>query len=162
MPTAPAVSPTTFRNACAHFASGVAIACVRDPEGNPHGLTISSFTGVSLAPPLILICVDGGGKLVPYFRVSEFFAVNILNHTQRHLSVAFAVKPERRFEGVPWHAGKTGVPLLDNVLSTLECRTTNVMEAGDHVVIFGEVVAASLFPGEPLVYYNRNYRSLGS
>lgn len=137
------------------------MACVTDPDGNPHGLTISSFTGVSLAPPLILICIDGSCKLLQYFRISQFFAVNVLNHAQQHLSTAFAIKPERRFEGVPWHAGHAAVPLLDGALATIECRTTSVIEAGDHAVIFGEVVHAALSPGEPLVYYNRNYRTLG-
>lgn len=155
------VPPTTFRDACALFATGVAVACVADPEGNPHGLTINSFTGVSLAPPLILICIDGGCKLLQYFRISQFFAVNVLNHTQQNLSVAFAVKPERRFEGVAWRPGHTGAPLLDDVLATIECRATSVIEAGDHAVIFGEVVHASLSTGEPLLYYNRSYRTLG-
>lgn len=163
MPSAAtSVSPATFRDACALFATGVAIACVSDPDGNPHGLTINSFTGVSLAPPLILICIEGSSKLLQYFRISQFFAVSVLNRTQEYLSVAFAVKPERRFEGVPWRAGQSGAPLIDYALASIECRATSVIEAGDHAVIFGEVVQASLSPGEPLVYYNRNYRTLSS
>lgn len=156
----PLVAPATFRDACSLFATGVAIACALDPDGNPHGLTISSLTAVSLAPPMILICIDGSCKLLQYFRISQFFSVNVLSRHQQPLSVSFAVKPERRFEGVSWTPGQTGVPLIDGSLAAIECRTTSVIEAGDHAVVFGEVVGASAMAGEPLLYFNRGYRQL--
>ncbi len=158
-PSAP-VSPEAFREACAHFASGVAIATTRDPLGNPHGLTISSFTPVSLDPPLVLICVDSHCALLAHFRSSAFFAVNILEASQRALSEAFALKPDQRFDNVDWSAGVTAAPLLAGSLATIECRKTRILEAGDHGVVFGEVVAAAVHSGRPLVYFHRAYRAL--
>ena len=154
------MSPEAFREACAHFASGIAIATTRDPLGNPHGLTISSFTPVSLDPPLVLICVDSHCALLAHFRSCPFFAVNILEASQRALSEAFALKPDQRFDNVDWSAGVTASPLLAGSLATMECRKTRILEAGDHSVVFGEVAAAAVHPGRPLVYFHRAYRAL--
>jgi flavin reductase (DIM6/NTAB) family NADH-FMN oxidoreductase RutF len=154
------IGPDRYRRTCAQFATGVAVATVRALDGTPHGLTISSFTAVSIRPPLILICIDFASEALEHFRRGPYFAVNVLTAAQQELSVTFAEKPEGRFEGVAWSRGETGVPLLDGALSTLECRLERVLEAGDHAVIFGEVVRAECREGQPLLYFNRGYRSL--
>jgi flavin reductase (DIM6/NTAB) family NADH-FMN oxidoreductase RutF len=149
-----------FRQACALFATGVAVATVRAQDGTPHGLTVSSFTSVSIEPPLILICIDFGCPFLAHFRLSTHFAVNVLSEAQRELSVTFAQKPEGRFEGVDWFTHKSGAPLLRGSLAIVECRAASILETGDHAIFVGEVEHAQWSPGEPLLYFNRDYRSL--
>jgi len=153
-------SAETFREACAKFATGVAVATVLAPDGTPHGLTVSSFTAVSIEPPLILVCIDYACAFLAHFRASTHFGVNVLAETQRELSVIFAEKPEARFEGVEWYRSASGVPLLQNCLTNLECRVWSIVEAGDHAVFLAEVVEAESRGGQPLLYFNRGYRSL--
>jgi flavin reductase (DIM6/NTAB) family NADH-FMN oxidoreductase RutF len=158
MPRPP--DPESFRKACAQFATGITIVSLRAPNGTPHGLTVNSFTSVSINPPLILVCIDYGCALLPYFRLANFFAVNILTQEQRSLSISFAVKPEGRFDGIHWHAGSTGAPILSGVLAFFECRTSQIAEAGDHAIVIGEVVRSECSTGNPLVYFDSNYRVL--
>jgi len=154
------IDPDTYRQACSQFATGVAVTTVCAADGTPHGLTVSSFTAVSIAPPLILICIDFRCTAIEHFRVGPFFAINILTEAQRELSVVFAAKPEGRFEGVGWTPGQTGAPLLAGALATMECRLERVLNAGDHAVVFGEVVRARVHGGRPLLYFDRAYRAL--
>ena len=149
-----------FRDACAQFATGVTIATVLAPDASAHGLTVSSFTSVSLDPPLVLFCVDHGSTVLPYFLESKHVAVNVLSQDQRDLSVAFSVKPEGRFEGVRWRGGPHGSPLIDDSLAQFECRVERIVEAGDHAIVIAEAVFAASNPGQPLLYFNRGYRLL--
>ena len=150
-----------YRQTCSQFATGVAVATVRAADGKPHGLTISSFTAVSISPPLILICIDFASQTLEHFRRGPYFAVNVLADSQRDLSVTFAEKPEGRFDGVAWDRGVTGAPLLEGALAWLECRVERTLDAGDHAVLFGEVVRSECRAGQPLLYFNRAYRELG-
>lgn len=154
------IDPETFRRVSAQFATGVAISTVRAPDGTPHGLTVNSFTSVSLSPPLILICIGDLCQILPWFRVSPFFAVNFLTADQQALAVIFAEKTDNRFEGVEWYAAPNGSPLLPNSLGWMECRLEDVVEAGDHSILIGEVVAADSRDGPGLVYFNRSYSRL--
>jgi flavin reductase (DIM6/NTAB) family NADH-FMN oxidoreductase RutF len=159
--SAPPSNPReALRQACALFATGVTVATVRASNGSPHGLTVSSFTSVSIEPPLVLICIDYTCPFLAHFRLSTNFAVNVLSESQRDLSVIFAEKPEGRFEGLAWHANHTGAPLLAGCLATIECRVTTILEAGDHAIFLGEVVHAEWNEGRPLLYFNRDYRAL--
>src|SRR5271166_2095779 len=105
-----------FRDACARFAAGVAIATVCASDGTPQGLTISSFTSVSLQPPLVLVCVDFGCSIHHHFIENEYFAVNLLSEGQEELSIRFSELEDGRFEGIDWYANKTGAPLLRGAL----------------------------------------------
>lgn len=158
--SAPHFDAEAFRKTCAQFATGVTVATVRAADGTPHGLTISSFTSVSIQPPLILICIDYGCAFLSHFRACTSFAVNVLSEPQRDLSLTFALKPEGRFEGVDWYASATGVPLLRGCLANIECRLSSILEAGDHAIFLGEVIHAESHPGRPLLYFNRDYRAL--
>jgi flavin reductase (DIM6/NTAB) family NADH-FMN oxidoreductase RutF len=163
-PTPPAMSKMEkqqFRRICGKFASGITVATVRDAAGAAHGMTANSFTSVSLAPPLVLVCVDHRTRVLEHFRASEYFGINILGAGQRHLSDKFAGRGYDRFEGVEWYAGQTGAPLLPEVLATIECARVNVVTAGDHDIVIGEVLHADCLDGDPLVFYCSEYRSLG-
>lgn len=153
-------SSLEFRETLARFATGVTVVTVLAADGKPHGLTVSSFTSVSVEPPLILVCIDYASAALPHFRACTNFAVNILGESQRELSVNFSEKPEARFEGVEWFRGATGAPLLPDCLANLECRMSSIVEAGDHAVLLAEVVSAQAGGGQPLLYFHREYRSL--
>lgn len=148
-----------FRDACAHYATGITVATVVDGDGRPHGLTANSFTSVSWDPPLVLVCVDHRATVYRHFYASESFAINILTEAQKDVSVRFATA-EDRFDGIVWQPGIAGSPLLEGALAQLECRTVHRYLAGDHTIFVGEVIRAASIEGRPLVYYLRHYRKL--
>jgi flavin reductase (DIM6/NTAB) family NADH-FMN oxidoreductase RutF len=157
------IAPVTseeFRRACGRFATGVTIASVLDPQGVPHGLTVSSFTSVSLNPPLILICLGHEVTIIDLFRAARYFGINVLTEQQRGLSERFARKNEDRFNDLEWQRGETGVPLLCGVLASIECAVDQRITAGDHDIFVGEMVSARVADGEPLIHFASRYRSL--
>jgi len=149
-----------FRHACGRFATGVAVASVLDETGAAHGLTVSSFTSVSLNPPLILICIGHDVTVIHAFRRASHFAINILREQDRALSQRFATKGLDKFDGVARRVGITGVPLIECALATMECEMHQRIASGDHDIIVGRVVATRVEDGEPLVYYASRYRNL--
>jgi flavin reductase (DIM6/NTAB) family NADH-FMN oxidoreductase RutF len=154
------VSPEAFLRACAQFSTGVAIATAVDPAGSPHGMTVNSFTSVSLEPPLVLVCIDLKARIHQQVVASEAFGINILRESQQALSTHFARPGEDRFGTVEWFAGETGVPLIPDVLATMECLVVQRVESGDHTILIGEVVAATRHEGRPLIFFSSGYRSL--
>src|SRR5271163_703284 len=83
------VSNDLFRRACGLFATGVAVVTTRAADGNPHGLTINSFSSLSLAPPLVMVAIDRSCAVLNAFESSGYYAVNILREEQRDLSIRF-------------------------------------------------------------------------
>lgn len=160
MPTAAAIDPSLFRKVCSKFATGIAVATVADASGTPYGLTVNSFTSVSCCPPLVLICVDYRSSILPVFRSSCYYGINILRDDQRNLSVRFSQRQPDRFEAVSWYRGETGVPLLSESLASFECRVSQTVEAGDHALFLAEVVSAESREGSPLIYFGSTYREL--
>jgi flavin reductase ActVB len=154
------VTSDEFRRACGRFATGVTIATVLDSRGAPHGLTVSSFTSVSLEPPLLLICLGHAVNVIDYFRQAKYFGINCLSADQQLLSERFARRGGDRFNGLPWERGETGVPLIPGVLAQIECAIRNRVPEGDHDIFVGEMVGARVREGEPLIYYASRYREL--
>jgi 3-hydroxy-9,10-secoandrosta-1,3,5(10)-triene-9,17-dione monooxygenase reductase component len=154
------VTPAEFRRACGRFATGVTIASVLDGQGMPRGLTVSSFTSVSLDPPLILICLGHRVSAIDAFRASAHFGINVLAGNQRDLAERFARTGQDRFDGLKWQRGKTGVPVLAGVLAAIECAVRQRFTAGDHDVFVGEMVGARLARGAPLIHFASHYRDL--
>jgi flavin reductase (DIM6/NTAB) family NADH-FMN oxidoreductase RutF len=154
------VTSAEFRRACGRFATGVTIASVLDAQGTPHGLSVSSFTSVSLDPPLVLICLGHRVSVIDAFRASTHFGINVLAEDQRDLSERFARKGHDRFDGLKWRRGKTGVPLLPGVLAAIECAVRQRFTAGDHDIFVGEMVRARVAEGAPLVHFASHYRRL--
>jgi flavin reductase ActVB len=154
------VSPDAFRHACGRFATGVAIAAVMDESGVPRGLTISSFSSVSLKPPLILICLGHAVTNIEEFRRSRYFSLSFLRAEQLDLSKHFAEKGQDRFNDVPWCPGETGAPLIRGTLGVLECALYQRFTSGDHDIFVGEVVHAEADEGSPLIHYAGRYSRL--
>jgi flavin reductase (DIM6/NTAB) family NADH-FMN oxidoreductase RutF len=154
------VSSEEFRRACGRFPTGVTIATVLDADGQPHGLTVSSFTSVSLDPPLISICLGHAVSLIDTFRAASLFGINILAEDQHLLSERFARKGHDRFQDVSWSPGESGVPLIDGVLAAIECQVEQRIPAGDHDIFVGRMVATRVRDGAPLLHFSGAYRRL--
>ncbi len=154
------IGPDLYRRACAQFATGVTVITALDEKGHPHGMTVNSFTSVSLDPPLVLVSIDLRNAILGHFVTSTHFAVNVLAEEHEGLSRRFSSTSENRFHGVAWHPAASGVPLLEGALAHLECAVTKVLEVGDHSVLIGEVQHAEYRVGKPLVFSDSSYRKL--
>ncbi|MGH9557939.1 MAG: flavin reductase family protein [Bryobacteraceae bacterium] len=155
-----AFNTLAFRRACALFATGVAVVTTRASDGTPHGLTINSFSSLSLTPPLVMVAIDRGCPFLGFFEASGFYAVNILRENQRDMSNRFAQLPEGRFTGVAWREGLIGAPWIEGVLGGIDCKIVEAFDAGDHRVLIGEVVAVEIGEGRPLVFFGSAYTGL--
>lgn len=129
-------------------------------DGAPVGMTVSSFTSVSLEPPLVLICIhEHCPVLKDVMRLGQF-GLNILASHQEELSLRFAAHLTDRFEGIEWRGGSSGVPLFTDVLATMECAVEQSYPCGDHWILIGRVSALDSHEGTPLVRFSRSYHSL--
>jgi flavin reductase (DIM6/NTAB) family NADH-FMN oxidoreductase RutF len=149
-----------FRLACGRYSTGIVVATVLDSTGDPHGITVNSFTSVSLSPPLILICLDHRTRVGRHFHPGAHFGVNVLNESQREISDHFANSKRDRFNGIEWRPGGTGVPLIPHGLAFFECAVRSRVPAGDHDIVIGEVMEARAEEGRPLIYFASGYRKL--
>ncbi len=150
-----------FRQAMGHFATGVTIVTTQDDQGQPYGLTVNSFTSVSLNPMLVLVCLDSSLSGLEAFKKSNKFAVNVLSEDQQDLSNYFAQSGTDRSQAA-YIPGKTGIPLLEGVLATLECEIVKWYRGGDHAIMLGEVQQAETTQSDkkPLLFLQGRYRHL--
>lgn len=142
------------------FATGVTIVTTRDNAGNAYGLTLNSFTSLSLDPPRVLICVDRRAETFAHFYDSKCFTVNILPAGGAALSMRFAKSGGDKFAGVAHTFGHLGTPVIEGAIATLECRIVETHDAGDHVIHIGEVVHAAAGGGCPLIFFQGRYGRL--
>lgn len=158
------IDASTFRKALGQFASGVTVVTTNH-DGAAYGMTASSFTSVSLDPPLVLFCADKRARTGEKVGEAGCFAINVLAEHQRPLSDLFAGKgtEEDRSDKLlrDFVLAETGAPVLNDALVWLDCRVDRVIDAGDHIIYVGLVVASNV-RGEdrPLVYWHGNYRRL--
>ncbi|MCY1143622.1 flavin reductase family protein [Actinoplanes sp. Pm04-4] len=150
-----------LRDALGTFATGVTIITMAAPDGSPGGLTVNSFTSVSLDPPLVLWCLRRRSRWRPVLAAAGRFAVNVLASHQRQESRRFAGRDESPFDRTAWQPGPDGVPLIDGALAHFVCRKRQDVDAGDHVIILGEVEGFSVGEGEPLVFHGGGYFTVG-
>ena len=155
-----AIDADEFRAALGRFASGVTILTAKDRSGNDHGMTVSAFCSVSLAPPLVLACVDKTADMYPILSQATHFGISILAEGQEALSRRFAELPEGRLDGIGYSRGEHGVVLLDDAIAHIECKRLERHDAGDHGVFLGEVLRTATRPERPLLYYRGGYAQL--
>ena len=156
--------PTTrdeFRSIVGHFATGVTVVTTAH-DGEVRGMTASSFASVSLEPVSVLICVNREAITHRILSAAGVFCVNILTADQEVLSRTCARPdtPEAALEGVPFHRGETGSPILDAALAYLDCRVAGSFEFGTHTIFIGEVVDGGFAEGTPLIFYRSAYARL--
>jgi flavin reductase (DIM6/NTAB) family NADH-FMN oxidoreductase RutF len=158
------ITPDDYRQLMANWATGVTIVTTVGKDGAPRGLTVSSFTSVSLEPTLVLVCLDHRVTGLQDFKESMKFGVSILSEAQEDVSRAFARRdalrpPELYFEG------KLGIPLIRQSLAALECETIAIYPGGDHIILMGQVESAELLEAKagkkPLLYCRGKYERLG-
>jgi flavin reductase (DIM6/NTAB) family NADH-FMN oxidoreductase RutF len=153
--------PRTLRDALGCFATGVTVVTCLTPDGSPAGLTVNSFTSVSLEPPLLLVCLHKKAASAGAFTTAECFAINVLQTGQQPASIRFSTRDEDRFGVTPWTCGEAGAPILQDSLCVFECKRFAVYEGGDHHILVGEVVKASFDAGvDPLLFFRGSYRRL--
>ena len=147
-----------LRDALGQFATGVTIITTQAADGSPVGITANSFTSLSLEPPLVLWCLALTALSLPVFRDCEYFAINVLSSGQHHLSRLFATSGADKFARTEVRDGPLGAPLMDGALAHFVCRNARQIEAGDHLIVIGEVQHYQVFEGEPLVFHSGSYR----
>jgi flavin reductase (DIM6/NTAB) family NADH-FMN oxidoreductase RutF len=145
--------PQELRRALGQYATGVAVITARGVDGRRVGMTANSFTSVSMNPPLVLWCPGKNAPSLPAFTEATHFAVNILGADQEHLCRQFSTPAPDKFAELELVEGKGGTPVLPGAIARLECRTVQCLEAGDHVVILGEIENFDAPGGAPLVFH---------
>lgn len=150
-----------FRRALGRFATGVCVITANPPGFKPFGLTVNSFSSLSLTPPLVLWSLQKSSDTLEAFRVATRYAVNVLSSEQQALSSRFARKSEHELREGEYRDGEAGLPLLDGALASFECDIDARHDGGDHIILVGRVRALRLDSGgRPLLYYEGGYREL--
>src|SRR5215470_2203727 len=147
-----------YRRALGQFATGVTVVTSRTADGRRLGVTVNSFSSVSLDPPLILWSLSRNTPSFHDFSNITHFAVNVLEAKQHHLSRQFSTPLADKFAGVEFVDGPSGVPLLIGVIAQFVCRKVRQYDGGDHVILIGEVEQYKMSEGEPLVFHSGRYR----
>jgi len=152
-----------FRDALGLFPTGIAVVCASDAGGRLAGVTVNSFTSVSLDPPLVLACLARSSRSIEIFNAAQHFAVTLLADGQRHISTIFASTTADRFAEVPHRIGLGGCPIIEPNLASFECDAYSRHDGGDHVLLLGKVVQIAISAGtppRPLLYFRGQYREL--
>jgi len=149
-----------FRNALGHFSTGVAIVTAVAPDGEPIGVTVNSFSSVSLDPPLILWSLDKKAYSLPVFQAGPRFAVHILGEHQEALSNRFARASGEKFAQLELQRGLGNVPLLGECAAVFECATAHLYDGGDHLIIVGRVERFTSEERAPLLFHRGRYARL--
>ena len=153
--------PRTLRDALGCFATGVTVVTCVDVAGAPAGLTVNSFTSVSLDPPLLLVCLAKPAASSAALVAASHFAVNVLQTGQQPASIRFSTRDQDRFGTTPWSTGEAGAPILKDSMGVFECERYAVHDGGDHHILIGQVVKATFDAQlDPLLYFRGSYRRL--
>ncbi|MGH8988566.1 MAG: flavin reductase family protein [Acidimicrobiales bacterium] len=150
---------TDFREVLGRFPSGVTVVTAFE-AGVPVGFTCQAFSSLSLRPPMVVLAPSKNSTSWPRMIEAGEFCVNILTDEQQEVSDAFAERGANKFEGVSWHVGAAGTPVLDGSLAWVECALDAVHDAGDHELVTGRVLELGVGEGSPLVFYRSEYRKL--
>jgi len=145
-----------LRDALGRWATGVTIVTAPDGDGFV-GMTVNSFTSVSLDPPLVLWCIGLDAWSLDAFTEAEHFAVNVLAADQIELSNRFARRGEDKFADLDVEIGLGGTALLPGCVARLQCRNVDRHDAGDHAIVIGEVVAIEHADRQPLLFHAGRY-----
>ena len=150
-----------FRRVLGHYPTGVTVVTAACPTG-PEGMTIGSFTSVSLDPPLVSFCPSQDSDSWIRMRDVGSFCVNVLGDHQAGVSTTFASKTDDRFKDLATRVEVTGAPVIEGCLAWIDCRVETVHAAGDHDIVVGRVVALGTAEraggrGGPLVFLKGGY-----
>lgn len=151
----PQMQAAAFRRVLGRFATGVTLITTTSEEG-PVGIVANSFASVSLDPPLVLWSPARDSRRFKYFAHAPRFAIHVLSSDQRDVCAAFAAS-RTAFEHCEWETSPWGIPLIKGALATFECDLQATHDAGDHVIVVGEVKRYDTCAGKPLVFLGGKY-----
>lgn len=161
-PTVNVSDSRALRSILGSFATGVTIATTVDSALDPVGVTANSFSSVSMEPPLVSWCLKGNSYSLPAFRHSQSFAINVLGAADVELCRRFAQSHAHKWRDIIYKEGFNGCPLLAQAIATIECKLVAEHEAGDHVILIGQVERANAADAaQPLVFYRGRFYDLG-
>ena len=150
-----------YRQALGSFPTGVAVITAIGPSRRPLGITVNSFTSVSLEPPLVLWCLDRRSDRYQAFTKSRGFTISVLGSAHEDVSSRLAKPGSHNLEGIPLVETELGPPALVDSLAYFECASEAVYEGGDHAILLGRVLRfARREAGAPLVFFQGRYGAL--
>jgi 3-hydroxy-9,10-secoandrosta-1,3,5(10)-triene-9,17-dione monooxygenase reductase component len=140
--------------------TGVTIVSAAGPEG-PAGATANAVSSLSIEPMLMLACLDRGSRTLLAVQAANHFGISVLHEGQEPIARAFATKAPvaEKWDGVAW-SERDGIPAIDDSLAWISCELRDVVAAGDHVIVTGEVRDLASGEGAPLVFHGGEYRPL--
>lgn len=148
-----------FRHIMANFPTGVAIVTAK-ANGRMCGMTVNSFTSVSLHPCTVLVCLEHGKSTTAAVQAGRAFAVHLMREDQQDLSMRFAGSGEDKFSGLELLPNVLDTPLIEGCLAHLVCEVAQIYAEGDHDIVIGRVKACSDVSGEPLAYCRGGFATL--
>ncbi|MEU8873761.1 flavin reductase family protein [Streptomyces javensis] len=152
-----------FRTVLGHFPSGITAITSRDAQGRPVGMTVASFTSVSLTPPLVAFLPGKTSSTFPVIAERGTFCVNVLAGDQERICRALSVSGGDKFAEVPWRPGPNGDPVIDGVVAWIDCGIEAVHDAGDHYIVIGRVNDLDAdSTASPLLFFRSRYNHLVS
>ncbi len=159
-PQRPKLDARDFRSALGCFPTGVCLVTTLGPEGKPEGMTINSFSSVSLDPPMVLWSLARTASSAPVFRDAEFFAINVLAKDDAALSTHFARSAEDKFLAFTerFSPGLEGSPVLKGAVATFECHTRHRYYGGDHIIVIGNVESYTWTEAPSLIFGRGKYQ----
>jgi flavin reductase (DIM6/NTAB) family NADH-FMN oxidoreductase RutF len=155
-----AIDGQLFRAVLGSFPTGVTIVTTAGSDGTPRGLTCNAMCSVSVDPPMLLFCLSKKSGSAAAFLERKAFVVNFLAAGRGELSTRFASAIDDKFAGTRWEPSALagGSPILvDDIVAHAECTLSQVVDAGDHHIMFGLVAGGSANGGNPLMYLRRTY-----
>jgi 3-hydroxy-9,10-secoandrosta-1,3,5(10)-triene-9,17-dione monooxygenase reductase component len=156
----PTPDPAAFRAAMSGLPTGVTIVTANGHDG-PAGATANAVSSLSIEPMMMLACLDRGSRTLLAVQAADCFGVSVLHADQEPIARAFATKAPvaAKWDGVAW-SEREGIPAIDDALAWIACDLRDVISAGDHVIVTGEVRALEAHDGDPLVFHAGEYRPL--
>lgn len=149
-----------FKAAMGNYPTGVTVVTALDENDQPIGLTVNSFASVSLDPLLVLWSIDKRVSTYDTFAKIDQFAINILANDQADVAMLFASRNVDRFSNCDWTLSENHLPVIKNANATLQCKTFKHVEAGDHMILIGEIIDIDVDQKNPLLYHNRKMGAL--
>ena len=151
----------SLREVMACHPTGVTVVAVCDQAGEPYGLTVNSFTSVSLDPPLVLVCIGRESSTHDRLVGASGFAINVLSAGQKAVAARFASEPSTgRFDDLEWAPSPSGDPILAEIVAWLDCSLDEVLTAGDHSILLGRVESSGLSDRPALVFHRGRMASI--
>jgi flavin reductase (DIM6/NTAB) family NADH-FMN oxidoreductase RutF len=149
-----------FRSALSQFATGVTVVITQGTDGAFHGLTVNSFSSVSLEPPLVLWSLANKARSMAAFSECSHYIINLLAEDQVDLALRFSRQSENRFESLKFDTSRTGLPILDGVAAWFECQNRSRYQEGDHLIFVGQVERCQMKPSRALGFHGGRFLAI--